>query len=321
VACPALLRAEQTSSQGRTLVLLHLSGGNDGLNTIVPYADPLYAELRPRLNMAAQSLPIDERAAFHPALAGLARLFDRGQLAIVQGVGYPEPDYSHRGSCAVWAAGGREALGARQGGGADVGWWDRVVEPLATGASPPAVSVGPPVAALVSPRLVRTAGSARAARTGSLLDYAAGEIQRTLATVARVLTSACPPPLVLATVGGFDTHSDQLARHEQVLHELDNALCAFQAELAAARLADRVLTLAWSEFGRRPAENATGGTDHGTAGPVFLLGQCVRGGLYGQAPSLAATDFGNLVPIVHLQSIYRLLAAEWLRADARPPVL
>jgi uncharacterized protein (DUF1501 family) len=307
----AFLRAETTADQGRILVLLHLSGGNDGLNTVIPYADPLYHELRPRLSsVAASALRIDSQTAFHPALSGLASMFKGGRLAVIQGVGCPIPDYSHRGSCQWWGGGGmdKDANGSRTAGG----WWDRVLQGISNGDSQPAVAVGgKPLVNLVSPDLLRLAGG-DTTRTRGPADYVQGGIERNLAGVMRVLRSSCPPRLVLATLGGFDTHSDQLARHDRVLRELDAALTGFHSELSAAGLADRVLVAGFSEFGRRPAENATGGTDHGYAGPVFVLGDNVRGGLYGRAPSLEATDFGNLIPTVHVQSVYELLATQWL---------
>ncbi|MBI4581304.1 MAG: DUF1501 domain-containing protein [Planctomycetes bacterium] len=289
----------------RTLVLLHLSGGNDGLNTIVPYADPLYHELRPRLSsVAPYVLAIDGRWGFHPALAGLARLFDQGRLAVVHGVGHPAPDYSHVGSCHMWATGNGAA-------GADRGWWDDVVERVAPVAGRPVVCVGrPPVATMVSPRLCRIAGGLTSPRRGPVA-YRPGAIAATLATAARVILSPQPPPIVLATVGGFDTHEDQLARHATVLRELGDGLAEFHHELEVRGAADRVVLMAWSEFGRRPAENATGGTDHGSAGPVLLLGRPVRGGLYATPPSLHATDFGNLIPTVDFRIVYQGLA-RWL---------
>jgi len=279
-ALPAITRAGRaghaSAEPDRTLVLLHLSGGNDGLNTVIPHADPLYYELRPRLSRPARDvLAIDARVGFHPSLSALVPLFDRGHLAIVQGVGYPDPDYSHVGSCRIWATARRAGLSSSR------------VHVVSEGAEV----------------------------TSHLLDPAAccpGRIGRTLATIARLVTSSHPPELVLATAGGFDTHTDQLERHARVLCELGDGLAAFQQELEERGVAGRVLLMAWSEFGRRPAENAMQGTDHGSAGPVFVLGRKVRGGIYGQMPSLQDTDFGNLIPTVDFRAVYATLAECWL---------
>jgi uncharacterized protein (DUF1501 family) len=302
------LFAAQTEADtaNRTLVLLHLSGGNDGLNTVVPYADPIYREMRPRLGRIARDvIDIDGRVGFHPALTGLARLFDAGQLAVLQGVGYQEPDYSHVGSCAVWAAGGEP--------GSAGGWCDRVFEQQRVRSRGPAVCVGGgPLAAMVRPDLIRLAGDA--GQPGSPpqpLDYVAGAIERTLATAARIASLPQPAPVVFATVGGFDTHADQLTRHASMLAELGDALESFHGELVRRNRGGQVLLIAWSEFGRRLAENAHGGTDHGSAGLVLLVGGTVRGGLHGPAPSLEMTHFGNLIPTVDLRTVWHL-AADWL---------
>lgn len=322
----SLLVAGDAPARSRTLVLLHLSGGNDGLNTIIPVTDPLYREMRPRLSEAARdAIAIDAKMAFHPALRGLARLYDQGRMAIVQGVGCAVPDYSHRGSCLAWSR-GEVSSGERStrdpstgelwAAGADPPasrpWWDACVEPISRAVAPPVVAVGGwPAAELVSPRFVRLAGGVQARTAGNPCEYKPGAIERTLDGVVRVLRAPGPPQLVLATVGGFDTHTDQLVQHDRVLRELDNALGAFQQEVEATGLAGRVLLAAWSEFGRRIAENAIGGTDHGSAGPVFLLGDAVRGGLYGQTPSLERTDFGNLVATASVGSVFEMLA-DWV---------
>lgn len=274
VAFPYMARGSARGApEDRRLVLLHLSGGNDGLNTVIPYADPLYRELRPRLGRVARhAIPIDPQLGLHPALAKLARVFEAGDLAIIQGVGPPEPDYSHVGSVRMWAR--RLAWTAGLG-----------MTLCAPGGEP---------------WPVRPA------------DYVPGRIGSTLEEIGSALHEADGPAVIRATVGGFDTHADQLDRHECVLRELDDALAGFHRVLRKSGRARRVMLMAWSEFGRRPAENAGGGTDHGWAGPVFVLGPGIRGGLYGRAPSLTETDFGNLIPTVELGTVCRALAARWL---------
>lgn len=285
--------------EGRTLVLLHLAGGNDGLNTIIPYADPMYYELRPRLSEAAREVvPIDARVGLHASLRPLVPLFEQGRLAIIQGVGYPDPDYSHVGSCRIWASGERN-------GGAGSDWWDTVIERAVAqpqGARRPSDA---------SPYGVRSLQRPPAASERPHSKEGA-PIAQTLAAIAETIASPNPPPIVCARMDGFDTHADQLPTHARLLRELAQAMATFQETIESRGVADRVLLLAWSEFGRRPAENAAGGTDHGTAGPVFVLGRNVRGGLHGQAPSLTDTDFGNLVHTTDFRDVYATAASRWL---------
>ncbi len=265
---PAMARAATADrSSDRTLVLLHLSGGNDGLNTLIPYADPLYHEARPRLSRVARRvLPINEQLGFHPALVGLQTLYRKGRLAIVQGVGFSTPDYSHVGACRVWASAGPSLQRALQ----------------------PALPIR------IVPR-VSPAGPAP-------LEYMPGQVADVLADVLGKLRAPHPPAVITAAVGGFDTHEDQLDAHEQVLRELGDGLAWFQGQLAERNIADRVVLVAWSEFGRRIVENAMGGTDHGSAGPLLVVGQNIGPGVFGCAPSLKDTDFGNLVASVDLRS-------------------
>lgn len=281
----------------RTLVLLHLSGGNDGLNTLVPYADPLYYEMRPRLSRVARKvLAINGKLGFHPCLSGLHSLYRRGCLAIVQGVGYANPDYSHVGSCRIWRAGNKDLYR---------GLWE-------VGASAP---TGRPIAKPVGP-IIAGDGTSIGPADGRPIGYSPGQTAEVLAGIVRELCAARPPRLLSVSVGGFDTHEDQLEAHGQILHELGDGLAAFQRELEERGVADRVVLMAWSEFGRRPTENAMGGTDHGAAGPVFLLGRCIKGGLYGRTPSLSETDFGNLIATVDFRAVHAALGRRWFQCTS-----
>lgn len=289
VAVPAVAFAGTSSlrAERRTLVLLQLAGGNDGLNTIIPYADPLYYELRPTLSaVGRQVLPLNGEVGLHPALAPLQPLYAGGQLAIVQGVGYAEPDYSHAGSSRMWATGQVQA-------GAPC-WWSTVLDLNRLDA----VCLGERPFDLASgARLVRLADTSAAA---------------TFAAALHVVASRSAPGVVIASLAGFDNHEAQLNAHARALQSLAEGVAWFQAGLDARGIAERVMVVIWSEFGRRPAENAAGGTDHGAAGPVLLVGRGVRGGLHGQAPSLARTDFGNLIAGVDFRSVYAALATQWL---------
>ncbi|MBP7934130.1 MAG: DUF1501 domain-containing protein [Phycisphaerae bacterium] len=274
----------------RTLILLHLSGGNDGLNTVIPYADPLYHELRPCLSrVASECVPIDQQVALHPSLRALAQIYERGQLAIVQGVGCSAPDYSHLGSCRIWLDGLMDR-------NPETDPWDGTVQeasPQPNGLSDTLRGVGYPP-------------------NPNPLPYSAGRIEEVLTAVTRLAETHPAPRLAFASVGGFDTHEDQLPQHAHVLRELAGGLAKLQRNLERQGTADHVLVMVWSEFGRRPAENADAGSDHGAAGPVLIMGRGIEGGLYGRTPSLAETDAGNLVATVDFRSVYAELAKRWL---------
>jgi uncharacterized protein (DUF1501 family) len=283
-AAPALSAMASTAREdGRTLVVLHLAGGNDGLNTLIPHTDPLYRELRPTLSTAANNaIPIADGVALHASLRSLLPLYSRGQLAFVQGVGCPTPDYSHVGSCA-------------------------------TRSRDLAASLQQPEMVLAGARTHRQVVLTPAAQQDPVqLDYQPGQIRHELRRVARMVCSPRAPRIVLARVGGFDTHIDQLPAHARILRELGHGLARYQRHVEEAGVADRVVLVAWSEFGRRIAENADGGTDHGSAGLMMVLGSKVRGGVYGPTPSLRSTDFGNLIPGVNFTSAVASLAGGWL---------
>ncbi|UCD27875.1 MAG: DUF1501 domain-containing protein [Planctomycetota bacterium] len=295
----------------RILVLLHLSGGNDGLNTVIPYTDPLYYEFRPQLSRAAKhALAINSQIGIHSSLASLVPLFRRGHLAIIQGVGYENPDYSHAGSCRIWTSGQTDPT-------IQDSWWDRILKDITRQGSIMASCVGSRCpATMATTRLANIRVTAFDTDVTSPVEnpveYKPGHIRQTFTMLARLVRSPKPPQLIFGSIGGFDTHTDQLERHTLVLGELGEAIASFQYELEIRGMAERVILMVWSEFGRRPAENAMGGTDHGSAGPIFLLGQKIRGGLYGKMPSLAHTDFGNLIPAVDFRTIYKDLAEQWL---------
>jgi uncharacterized protein (DUF1501 family) len=350
----------------RVLVVVQCAGGNDGLNTVVPFADPAYHGARQSLALQQSTLlPLTATAALHPALKNVKRLYDSGQVAIVQGVGYPQPTYSHFEGMYVWQHADPER---RQ----DDGWLGSL---LATGID----SAGHPLASCAAgetstpPELSATSvdvsviGSADSYRLrgdtadvaaapglyketpgpyGVLLDRALSTAQSGIAAVASAQSTYKPAVAYPATgsgsfaaslqliaslivtqpgvkvchvtLGGFDTHQDEAARQAALLGELDAALAAFLADLAAHGQQQRVVVMTWSEFGRRIAENGSGGTDHGAAAPLFVLGASVRGGLHGEPPSLTSTiDSGNLKYTVDFRSVYPTIFRDWLQADAQ----
>lgn len=350
----------------KTLVLVQLAGGNDGLNTVVPASDPAYRSARPTLGIAEEAvLPLDEGFGLNPALPGMKGLWDAGKLAIVRGVGYPGQNYSHFKSMAIWQSGDpRMEL--------DSGWLGRTLEKLESdehdpflgfnvGASPPEEMRSPKVAvpSVRSPEdygvkvggRLADRGHARTATMlklyeqypaaspyGALLETTvetAMSSSRLLQEVDRAYAPAVEYPdssfgsglSVLAeaivgdlgmrvghiTLGGFDTHNNQLAEHTALMETLDSGLSAFYQDLAAHGKADDVLVLTWSEFGRRVAENANGGTDHGAGSVLLALGSGVRGGLYGDAPDLAAlVDDGNVPYTTDFRRVYATVIEDWL---------
>ena len=338
----------------RRSLLLFLDGGNDGLNTVVPFADPRYRALRPRLALSGELPALDAATALHPALAPWRPLFERGRLAVLRAVGYERPDRSHFVSRDIWHCGRREAP-------YDTGWVARALEHHpALGL--PAVAVGggeaplllrgrraagwtvdhPSALAVEGPARVEElraatamAGEGAPARLAAAADSAytaAEDLRRSIAAVAlgegypesplgaqlqfaaRLLRAPLGPPLVWCSLGGFDTHAVQAGTHAALLGQLAAATAAFVHDLERDATADLVLTLIYSEFGRRAAENGSAGTDHGAAGPVFALGP-VRGGLYGAPPDFDALVDGDLPAQTDFRAVWSQACA-WMGWDA-----
>jgi len=363
--------AENSAGTRRTLVVVQLAGGMDGLNTVIPYKDGKYRDLRPALAIPeSEMLVIDEHAAFHPSLANLKKRFDAGKLAVVEGVGYPDPTFSHFKAMDIWQS-------ADPRGAARDGWLGKYFESLTDfGGHPLAgLSVGnrmpsalesdratvPSVASLDTFALQEPAndsngdrsrsllrlydvykpmGSAFAALLDTTLDNAISSSTALKAADAAYKPAASYPESSLAsglqliaelidsggeqtplrvghvTLGGFDTHTQQADTLTGLLSQTDGALDAFMADIEAHGHGDDVLVMTWSEFGRRVPENGQDGTDHGSAGPMFLLGNAVKGGFHGEAPSLAALDNGNLRFSVDFRSVYATILNRWLEAPA-----
>jgi uncharacterized protein (DUF1501 family) len=347
-------RAARPVRDGRVLVVLQLDGGNDGINTVVPFADDGYARARPKLRLPADRLlKVNDRIGFHPALRGFARLLESGRLAVVQGVGYPNPSRSHARSMAVWQT---ARLDSEEHSGH--GWLGRALDARAaslfvgTEAPPVALRGRRAMAAtlhrlddllLSDPSLKLTgtaepAGDLAAFVTRSTLDaYAAADrlqelarapetgaaypatgLAQRLQTIARLLKSGYSARVYYTTQSGYDTHAAQLPAHAELLGELGGAVQAFLDDLQAAGLAERVAVLAFSEFGRRVQENASQGTDHGTAGPVVLAGAGVRAGLVGEASPLLDLENGDLKTGLDFRQVYATVLEDWLGLPAGP---
>jgi len=346
----------------RVLVLVELNGGNDGLNTVIPYADPAYARARPRLAVPRdQVLQLDERLGLHPALAPLLPAWQAGELAIALGVGYPRPNRSHFRSIEIWnsASEAEESL--------QHGWLHRVITEagaMPAGFAPQGIVLGGPEGPLtgsaLSPVVLRdsrqlheaaelpgasAAGAANPAlahilATRARMQGAAREIERRL-RAGPALTTAFPKGelgrqlrqaalLIAAGVetsvfklqhSGYDTHAQQAGRHAALLGELAEGLAAFRLALLEAGAWRRTLVATYAEFGRRVAENASGGSDHGSAAPHFLLGGRLRGGLLGEQPPLGDLEAGDLRHRLDFRRLYASLAGDWLRLPPAPASL
>jgi uncharacterized protein (DUF1501 family) len=342
-------RAAMPEKDARVLVVIQLDGGNDGINTVVPHGDEGYARHRKALKLeTGRLIKVSDGIGLHPAMGGAGKLLESGRLAIVPGVGYPNPNRSHFESMAIWQT---ARLDPEEHAGP--GWLGRAFDGPGGRDSSTFVGSGPPPAAIrgrrasvsaieriddlkLDPALERTpigpTGDDLAAfvRRSTLDAYAGADRLAELALddpssrypstaladrlklVARLLKGGYGSRVFYTTQGGYDTHANQAPTHFQLLDDLSGALKAFLDDLAASKLADRVLVLCFSEFGRRVAENGSGGTDHGTAGPVLLAGPRVRPGLLGPYPSLGDLEGGDLKPAVDFRRVYATALEGWL---------
>ncbi len=356
-ALPGLFaRAAWAAGAGdEVLVLVRLDGGNDGLNTVIPYADDLYHRARPGLGVQAP-MKLDDHVGLHPSLGALRTAWDDGALAVVQGVGYPNSSRSHFTSTDIWHTAFTTPPERWSG------WAGRALDAMDEG-EVPALQLDPAplslaltgervvvpavadvesfrvrgnkelLAALVArPRdgatveQVRKSGASayktaeRLEKTfgsGDAAGYPDTDLARRLWQIARLVEGGLPARVYAVRLSGFDTHSRQANAHGVLLKTLGDALGAFQADLKAKGLDKRVLAMTYSEFGRRVEENRSLGTDHGTAAPMFIMGGSVKGGLKGAHPSLADLEEGDLKHHTDFRQVYATVLERWLKADAR----
>jgi len=380
-----------TGKDGTILVVLQMAGGNDGLNMIVPFADDAYHRARPRLSLPAdQILKIDNYVGLNPKLAGLKSLYDEGHVAIVEGVGYPNPNRSHFRSTEIWQTASDADRTLNEGwlgryfdnccGGADpaVGvaigeetpqafaaknptgvtfsrpeqFRFRPSEPdggrmsaeemlfrqlneTASGEESVAAPDGASVGAINGKTksdlstldfLQRTALDAQlssdkilavARKSKSTVTYPQGQLAASLNIVARMIGGGLPTRVYYASQGGFDTHAGQINAHQRLMTEFNDAVTAFVSDLKQQGNFERVLLMTFSEFGRRVQENANGGTDHGAAAPMFVLGGAIKPGLFGKYPSLTDLDHGDLKFNTDFRSVYGTVLDRWLKAPSQ----
>lgn len=332
----------------KLLILVELKGGNDGLNTVIPYADAHYAALRPRIAVARdQVLPLDEHSGLNPALSPLMPLWKAGEITVVQGVGYPSANLSHFRSIEIWdsASKSNEYLQA--------GWLTRAfaqipvprtfaADAVVVGSAEmgPFFGAGARTIALTNTeqflQQAKRAVAAGQAHNGALnhilrvehdiVQAAAGlntqQAFRTvfpqtafgnaIRTAAQVAAGRSGVAALKISLNGFDTHSGQVATHSRLLKELAEGLVALKGALNEVNRWNETLVMTYAEFGRRARENASAGTDHGTASAHFLLGGAVKGGIYGMRPALERLDSnGNLPFSVDFRSIYATVLERW----------
>ena len=344
--------------ENRILVVFEMSGGNDGLNTLVPYGDGAYYRHRPTIGLKPDELlKLDDRFGLNPGMSGFERLWHAGDLAIVHGCGYDNPSFSHFASMAYWHT-------AAPNSGAEHGWVGRLADRMQPGGAPAfIVNVGATQSLAVKsrdhvpvvfddPEKFRRAGffeeralfehvagdgaNGNASRrflraiAQSALDASAlvreacasyrtpidyGLVPLDLPKIAALIAADVPARLYYTSFrdNAFDTHVHQNNLHQRLLTYTADAIAAFMADMARIGRAGDVVMLVFSEFGRRVPENTSLGTDHGTAGLMFLIGRQVRGGHYGEVPSLTALVEGdNLRHTTDFRRVYATATAGWL---------
>jgi uncharacterized protein (DUF1501 family) len=367
---PAFLQqaASDQNSDGRILVVVEMAGGNDGLNTVVPFDNDLYHKARPKLGLSESDiLKVQRGIGFHPEMRGFADLLEAGHLAVAQGVGYPNPNRSHFESMDIWHT------CQRKGENRSDGWLGRFLEASggATSSDPAGLHLGhdkqpyalmsrgvrvPSIRSLDEFRLngsdtegfreaVKELADARRDDSNDLLgfvqsstssaisaserieaavgmnskasaSYPSSELAKNLQTISQLILSGLKTPVYYVQIGGFDTHAQQANVHQTLLRAVSESVSTFVNDMIAHGFGERVLCLCFSEFGRRVNENASEGTDHGTAGPMFLAGTQVKAGLIGKHPRLDDLQDGDLKHQTDFRQVYAAVLRDWLSCDA-----
>jgi uncharacterized protein (DUF1501 family) len=384
-----------TGKDSTILVVLQMAGGNDGINTIVPYSSDFYHRARPTLGQKAENiLKINDDVGFHGAMKGFKELYDGGELSVVQGVGYPNPNRSHFRSTEIWqTASDSEKI-------EKYGWLGRYFDNACAGADPtvgvtigtqlpeaffaakpkgicfnnpqnyrfmangngteesykklnelemsaPLPDGGPTVdensggsIAMLPAGMPMTGGRAVDFITRTALDaqqssdevrgiaarvqnqavYPGSLLGNSLKLVAKLIGGGLPTRIYYVSQGGYDTHTNQINSQQRLLGDLGDSMKAFVDDMKAQGNMQRVLVMTFSEFGRRVTENANGGTDHGAAAPMFIVGNKVKAGLLGQYPSLAPSDLfeGDIKYTTDFRSVYAGVLENWLKTKSAP---
>jgi uncharacterized protein (DUF1501 family) len=378
-----------TGKDSTILVVLQMAGGNDGINTVVPFGNDFYHKARPTLGLSGQNvLQLNGEIGFHNSMTGFKNLYDAGHLAVVQGVGYPNPNRSHFRSTEIWQTASDSDRSEAYG------WVGRYFDSCCSGADPTVGVVvgnqlpqsfyarkpkgicfnnpqnyrfmanaqteaayekmndvdmagqgsdnnnsGDSIGMLAAAQpmtggkavdfIERTALDAQmssekirgiADRVQNQATYPNSQLANSLKLVAKLIGGGLPTRIYYVSQGGYDTHTGQANRQKQLLQDLGDSTKAFVDDLKAQGNLQRVLVMTFSEFGRRVAENANGGTDHGAAAPMFIVGDKVKAGLLGKYPSLAPQDLfqGDVKFNVDFRSVYASVLESWLKTKSAP---
>jgi uncharacterized protein (DUF1501 family) len=371
------------------LVVLQMAGGNDGLNTVVPYTNDFYHKARPKIGLSPQQiLNLNGEIGFHGAMTGFKELYDSGNLAVVQGVGYPNPNRSHFRSTEIWqtasdsdkiekygwlgryfdncCAGADPAIGVTIGNqlpesffaktptgicfnnpqnyrfmanGAATEESYKKLNELEMSSPAPDENSGGSIGSLAAGMpmqggravdfIERTSLDAMhssdevrniAARVQNQATYPGSQLGNSLKLVAKLIGGGLPTRIYYVSQGGYDTHTNQVATQQRLLQDLGDSTKAFVDDLKAQGNMQRVLVMTFSEFGRRVTENANGGTDHGAAAPMFIVGNKVKAGLLGKYPSLAPQDLfeDDIKYNVDFRNVYASVLENWLNTKSAP---
>ncbi len=359
------------------LAVLSLSGGNDGLNTVIPYTNPLYRDYRPNLGIPeGQVIPLNDELAFHPTMGPLKKFWDAGKLAIFLGVGYSNPSYSHFRSMDIWHTCEPDKIGTEGWLGRALKEMDPQAENVLTGVNfgrglPRAlVMEGVPVASvgnletyglltgiegesqrdqaldvfgrMYAPAVGRSAVLDYIHSTGtnalkgadilatapdkytSNVEYSATVVGQYMKNIAQTHLAGFGSRVLYTTspYNSFDTHANQASLHSGLWTDVSNNVDTFMSDLKDHDASDNVILLMFTEFGRRIGDNGSG-TDHGAGGIAFAVGDQVKGGIYGEYPSLEPSqqeEGGNLRYNLDFRSIYTTIIDDWFKMDAQPIV-
>ncbi len=350
---PCSLAMANTPVQEKTLILIELNGGNDGLNTVIPYSDPVYYQKRPTLAISRDKvIQLNEQLGLHPSMKSLLPLWQKEQLAVISGLGYASPNRSHFRSIDIWetASDSHEYL--------EYGWYARSIKNrkdqdkwladgiiLRRGEGPlrgnwmKNISIRDPRQLpkrnhnnhYQNQRTIKNPALAHILETRKTVDvfsraikdqlkslptpssnFPKTNIGQQLQVAANIIRSEIPVRVIKISHGSFDTHANQKSKHARLLLQFSEAISHFSHVMNTTGYWDKIVMMTYSEFGRRVAENGSKGTDHGTAAPHFVMGGNVRGGLYGQQPSLKHLDNGDLIYTTDYRQMYHSILKDGL---------
>lgn len=354
------LAATSFSTRAKKLIVIQLAGGNDGLNTVVPYRNDIYYKLRPSISIAPNEvLMLNDELGLNPALLPLKQLYDEGKVCIINGVGYPNPDRSHFRAMDIWqsASGSSEVV--------NTGWLGRFLDSECNGCALPHHAIEaddslslalkgekrkgmaikePAIAARIANEPFIKSMSTRAGQQllsddnlgylyktlieaeqsinyvyntvklqKNIAAYENEDFSKRMSLIGRFILAGLTTQVYYVSLGSFDTHANQRNQQERLLKQFANGVSSFMDDIEKSPYRDDVLLMVFSEFGRRTSENAGNGTDHGTAGNMFLVGHKLpKAGLYNKGSNLEKLDGGDLIYEVDFRNVYATVLKQWL---------